>query len=99
MSNEENVPWQRFRRADTTSRAALLDPGRAQLMFERVVLPDLTNGQALNEFVSNVYGASGGDPEVLVKFAKENPDIVVNTVEMTPQEAAEYIVRKIMPLK
>ncbi len=29
----------------------------------------------------------------------ENPDITVNTVEMTPEEAAEYIVRQIMPLK
>ena len=31
--------------------------------------------------------------------APENPDIVVNTVEMTPDEAAEYIVRSILPLK
>ena len=31
--------------------------------------------------------------------APENPDIVVNTVAMTPGEAAEYIVRQIMPLK
>ncbi|MCB2066795.1 MAG: adenylyl-sulfate kinase, partial [Erythrobacter sp.] len=31
--------------------------------------------------------------------APENPDIVVNTVEMTADEAAEYIVRQIMPLK
>jgi bifunctional enzyme CysN/CysC len=29
----------------------------------------------------------------------EKPDIVVNTVAMTPGEAAEYIVRQIMPLK
>ncbi|ASK87013.1 sulfate adenylyltransferase subunit CysN [Sphingorhabdus sp. SMR4y] len=29
----------------------------------------------------------------------ENPEIRVNTVEMTPTEAAEYIVRQIMPLK
>ncbi|MDM8011105.1 MAG: sulfate adenylyltransferase subunit CysN [Parasphingorhabdus sp.] len=29
----------------------------------------------------------------------ENPEIRVNTVEMTPAEAAEYIVRQIMPLK
>ena len=29
----------------------------------------------------------------------ENPEIRVNTVEMTPAEAAEYIVRHIMPLK
>jgi bifunctional enzyme CysN/CysC len=28
-----------------------------------------------------------------------SPEIRVNTVEMTPQEAAEYIVRQIMPLK
>jgi bifunctional enzyme CysN/CysC len=28
-----------------------------------------------------------------------NADIRVNTVEMTPAEAAEYIVRQIMPLK
>lgn len=27
------------------------------------------------------------------------PDITVNTVEMTPEEAAEYIIRQIMPLK
>ena len=31
--------------------------------------------------------------------APENAEIRVNTVEMTPQEAAEYIVRQIMPLK
>ena len=31
--------------------------------------------------------------------APEDPDIVVNTVEMTPEQAAEFIVRKIMPLK
>jgi bifunctional enzyme CysN/CysC len=29
----------------------------------------------------------------------ENPDIVVNTVEMTPEEAAQHIVRHILPLK
>ena len=29
----------------------------------------------------------------------ENPDIVVNTVAMTPEQAAEIIIRKIMPLK
>lgn len=29
----------------------------------------------------------------------ENPDIVVNTVEMSPAEAAEYIIRRITPLK
>ncbi|MEO9129721.1 MAG: adenylyl-sulfate kinase, partial [Sphingomonas sp.] len=31
--------------------------------------------------------------------APEDAEIVVNTVDMTPAEAAEYIVRKIMPLK
>jgi bifunctional enzyme CysN/CysC len=31
--------------------------------------------------------------------APEAPEITVNTVEMTPAEAAEYIVRQIMPLK
>ena len=31
--------------------------------------------------------------------APEHPDIVVNTVEMTPEQAAEFIVRQIMPLK
>ncbi|MFZ1742575.1 MAG: sulfate adenylyltransferase subunit CysN [Pontixanthobacter sp.] len=31
--------------------------------------------------------------------APDKPDIVVNTVEMTPEEAAEHIVRQIMPLK
>ena len=29
----------------------------------------------------------------------ENPDIRVNTVDMTPVEAAEYIIRQILPLK
>ena len=29
----------------------------------------------------------------------ESPEIRVNTVEMTPAEAAEFIVRHIMPLK
>jgi len=29
----------------------------------------------------------------------EKPEITVNTVEMTPEEAAEFIVRQIMPLK
>ena len=31
--------------------------------------------------------------------APDDPEITVNTVEMTPQEAAEYIIRQIMPLK
>ena len=31
--------------------------------------------------------------------APETPEITVNTVEMTPQQAAEFIVRQIMPLK
>jgi bifunctional enzyme CysN/CysC len=31
--------------------------------------------------------------------APENPDIRVNTVEMTPAEAAEHIIRQLMPLK
>jgi bifunctional enzyme CysN/CysC len=29
----------------------------------------------------------------------EHPEIRVNTVEMTPAEAAEHIIRRIMPLK
>ena len=29
----------------------------------------------------------------------EHPDIVVNTVQMTPEQAAEYIIRAILPLK
>jgi bifunctional enzyme CysN/CysC len=29
----------------------------------------------------------------------ENPEITVNTVDMTPTEAADYIIRQIMPLK
>ncbi len=31
--------------------------------------------------------------------APEQPDIVVNTVEMTPQEAAQHIIDRLMPLK
>ncbi len=31
--------------------------------------------------------------------APESPEITVNTVDMSPQEAAEFIVRQIMPLK
>ena len=31
--------------------------------------------------------------------APENPEIRVNTVEMTPAQAAEHIIRQIMPLK
>ena len=31
--------------------------------------------------------------------APDTPEITVNTVEMTPQQAAEFIVRQIMPLK
>jgi bifunctional enzyme CysN/CysC len=31
--------------------------------------------------------------------APENPDIRVNTVEMTPAQAAEHIIRQLMPLK
>ena len=31
--------------------------------------------------------------------APENAEIRVNTVEMSPQEAAAYIIEKIMPLK
>jgi bifunctional enzyme CysN/CysC len=29
----------------------------------------------------------------------ENPEIRVNTVEMAPEEAARYIIERIMPLK
>ena len=29
----------------------------------------------------------------------EDPEIRVNTVDMSPQEAAEYIIRQILPLK
>ncbi len=31
--------------------------------------------------------------------APDNPDIVVNTVEMTAEEAADYIIKQILPLK
>ncbi|MWV26505.1 sulfate adenylyltransferase subunit CysN [Aurantiacibacter rhizosphaerae] len=31
--------------------------------------------------------------------APENPEITVNTVEMTPEEAADYIIQQILPLK
>ena len=29
----------------------------------------------------------------------ESPEITVNTVEMTPEEAASYIIEQILPLK
>jgi bifunctional enzyme CysN/CysC len=29
----------------------------------------------------------------------ENPEIRVNTVDMTPEEAARYIIEKLLPLK
>jgi bifunctional enzyme CysN/CysC len=29
----------------------------------------------------------------------ENPEITVNTVAMTPEEAADYIIQQILPLK
>ena len=35
----------------------------------------------------------------LTGMLDEEPDIVVNTVEMTPQQAAQYIIDQLMPLK
>ena len=77
--SEEKVPWTRFRRIETSP--VQLDPGRAELMFQSLVLPELTDQRAVTDFVSWVYGASDGDCEVLVilvrAFIQYNEEIEI----------------------
>jgi hypothetical protein len=67
--SEEKVPWKQFRKISSSAKIQL-DPGRAELMFQNLVLPEITDSEAVTEFVSWVYSASDGDCEVLVLLVR-----------------------------
>jgi bifunctional enzyme CysN/CysC len=93
---------------------ALISPFRAEREMVRKMLPegefveifvDTPLSVAEERDVKGLYKkARAGDLKNFTGIdspyeAPENPEIRVNTVEMTPQQAAEYIIRQIMPLK
>ena len=67
MSCKENhsLPSRQFRTTNRNAESAFLDVGRAEVLLNMIVAPDLANGDQLFEFIGSVYGASNGDPAVL----------------------------------
>ncbi len=57
-------PFARFRTRDSNPSRVFLDAGRAEIMFNMIILPDLSRAR-LNEFVKAAHSASNGDPSVL----------------------------------
>ena len=66
MSKNDNdrLPWQKFRTRDPHKQSVFLDRGRAEVMFNMIVAPDLTD-ERLGEFVGAAFGASNGNPDIL----------------------------------
>ena len=66
MSNRKNdrLPWQQFRTRDPNTKSACLDPGRAEVMFNMIVAPNLTDERRL-KLIGAAFGASNGNPAVL----------------------------------
>jgi hypothetical protein len=63
-------PFARFRTRDPNVSRVFLDVGRAEIMLNMIVLPDLGRGAQFDEFVSSVHAASNGDPAVLALLLK-----------------------------
>jgi hypothetical protein len=66
MSKNDNdrLPWHKFRTRDPNTQSVFLDRGRAEVMFNMIVAPDLTD-ERLGEFVGAAFGASNGNPDIL----------------------------------
>ena len=61
----DSLPLQQFRTASPKATATFLDTGRAEVMLNMIVAPDLDTDDKLCEFVGAAYGASGGNSVVL----------------------------------
>jgi hypothetical protein len=66
----KDLPGQRFRTADPTSKTVFLDVGRAEVMLNMIMTPDLMIGETLHHFVGAVHGASKGDSAVMKVLIK-----------------------------
>ena len=68
MSNRKNdndrLPLQQFRTRDPNTQSVFLDSGRAEVMFNMIVAPDLTDERRL-ELIGAAFGASNGNPDIL----------------------------------
>jgi hypothetical protein len=68
MSNRKNdnnqLPWQRFRTRDPNVKWVLFDEGRAEVMLNIIITPDLTDERRL-KLIGAAFGASNGNPAVL----------------------------------
>lgn len=66
MSKNDNdrLPWQKFRTRDPNTQSVFLDRGRAEVMLNMIVAPDLTDERRL-ELIGAAFGASNGNPDIL----------------------------------
>ena len=66
VANESNSsPWSRFRTRDPNTPRIFLDPGRAEVMFNMIALPELGIGESCRNFLEAAYVSSDGDPAAL----------------------------------
>ena len=68
MSNRKNdndrLPWQQFRTRDPNVKLVFLDSGRAEVMFNMIIAPGLTDERLL-KLIGAAFGASNGNPDIL----------------------------------
>ena len=68
MSNRKNdndrLPLQQFRTRDPYTKSAFLDSGRAEVILNMIVAPNLTD-ERLVQLIGAAFGASNGNPDIL----------------------------------
>ncbi|XIA64958.1 hypothetical protein ACFIOY_00260 [Bradyrhizobium sp. TZ2] len=86
MSNRKHdrlLPWQQFRTRDPNAKSVFLDSGRAEIMFNMIVAPDLTD-MRLYELIGAAFGASNGNPDILrlaIEALSERSDVPARKIE------------------
>ena len=58
-------PWSRFKARDPNAERIFLDLGRAEVMFNMIVLPELGTGESFRNFFEAAFVTSDGDPAAL----------------------------------
>jgi hypothetical protein len=63
-NDNERLSLQQFRTRDPNTKSVFLDRGRAEVMFNMIVAPSLTD-ERLVELIGAAFGASNGNPDIL----------------------------------
>ena len=58
-------PWSQFKTRDPNAERIFLDLGRAEVMFNMIILPELGTGESFRNFFEAAYVSSDGEPAAL----------------------------------